>query len=119
MGHRTSRATVTSTSSRKTRRHPRSEQLRLDVVESYSMSVSMCLATLGFLLEDLAEVRAGLQKELTLGLGQVADERENPGRLFECGGSWGVVDEAPPVDTTKDVGDQPAGMADARPYLYF
>src|ERR1700733_988152 len=169
---------------------PKSEQLRLHVVDSYSMSVSLCLATLGFLqvyregiksprmqreidelqklsskrltaamvgllrsftintfsptdppgevmcrminqgsiasenlvhdlLEDLAEVRASLQKELTIGLSQEADQLENPGRLFECGWSWGVVDGAPEVDTPEDVGDQPVGMADARPYLYF
>ncbi len=169
---------------------PKSEQLKLHVVDSYSMSVSLCLATLGFLqvyregirgprmrqeidelaklsskrltaamvglvrsftintflpadppgetmcrminqgniasenlvhdlLEDLAEVRASLQKELTLGLGQVADELENPGRLFECGWSWGVVDGAPKIDSADDIGDQSVGTADARPYLYF
>jgi hypothetical protein len=169
---------------------PKSEQLKLHVVDSYSMSVSLCLATLGFLqvyregiksprmqrevdeleklsskrltaamvgllrsftintflptdppgetmcrminqgniasenlvhdlLADLAEVRASLQKELTLGLSQVADELENPGRLFECGWSWGVVDGAPEIDSTDDIGEQPVGTADARPYLYF
>jgi hypothetical protein len=169
---------------------PKPEQLRLHVVDSYSMSVSLCLATLGFLqvyregikgprmrqeidelaklsserltaamvglvrsftintflpadppgetmcrminqgniasenlvhdlLEDLAEVRASLQKELTLGLGQVADELENPWRLFECGWSWGVVDGAPKIDSADDIGDQSVGTADARPYLYF
>jgi hypothetical protein len=169
---------------------PRSEQLRLHVVDSYSMSVSLCLATLSFLrvyrqgiksprmqrevdeleklasqrlsaamagllrsftintflptdppgktmrqminqgniaaenfvhdlLEDLAEVRTALQKELTFGASQVADELDNPGRLFECGWSWGVVDGAPEIDTTEDIGDQPVGTADARPYLYF
>jgi hypothetical protein len=170
---------------------PQSEQLRLHVVDSYSMSVSLCLATLGFLrvyregirsprmlrevdeleklsskrltaamvgllrsftintfspaeppgetmcrminqgdiasdnlvhdlLQELADVRASLQTKLQLGISQVvADELENPGRLFECGWSWGVVEKAPEVDTTEDVGDQPAGTADARPYLYF
>ena len=169
---------------------PKSEQLKLHVVDSYSVSVSLCLATLGFLqvfrrdiksprmwreldeleklsstrltaamvgllrsftvntflptdppgvtmcrminqgniasenlvlglLEDLAEIRASLQKELTLGLSEVADELENPGRLFECGWSWGVVDGAPKIGSTDDIGDQPAGIADARPYLYF
>ena len=169
---------------------PTPEQLKLNVVDSYSMSVSLCLATLGFLkvyreslksprtqreveelvnlssnrltaamvgllrsftvntfspidgpgevmcqminqdnmasenlvhdlLEDLAEVRATLQKELSIGLGQVTDELEDPGRLFECGWSWGVVDGAPEVDTSEDIGDQPVGTADARPYLYF
>jgi hypothetical protein len=169
---------------------PKSEQLKLHVVDSYSMSVSLCLATLGFLqvyregiksarmqrevgeleklssqrltaamvgllrsftintfrptdppgeamcrminqgniasenlvhdlLEDLAEVRAGLLKELRLGLGQVAEELQESGRLFECGWSWGVVDGAPEIDTTEDVGDQSVGMADQHPYLYF
>jgi len=168
----------------------KSEQLKLHVVDSYSMSISLCLATLGFLqvyregiksprmqreveeleklsskrltaamvgllrsftintflptdppgetmlrminqgniasenlvhdlLEELVEVRASLQKELTLGLSQVADELENPGRLFECGWSWGVVDGAPKIDSPDDIGDQAAGMADARPFLYF
>lgn len=168
---------------------PKPEQLKLHVVDSYSMSVSLCLATLGFLqvyrggiksprtlkeveeleelsskrltaamvgllrsftintflpedppgeamrkmisqgdiasenivhdlLDDLAQIRSSLQKELTLGLGQVAEELENQGRLFECGWSWGVVDGATEIQTD-DVGDQPTGTADARPYLYF
>ena len=171
---------------------PSDDQLRLHVVDSYSMSISLCLATLGFLrvyresirgirsqrvqreveeleklsgerltaamvgllrsftintfgpsdppgqtmcdminqgnvaseilvhdlLEELAEVRASLHQELTLGLSQVAEELENPGRMFECGWSWGVVDGAPEIAGV-EVGDQPAGVADARPYLYF
>ncbi len=170
---------------------PKAEQLKLHVVDSYSMSVSLCLATLGFLqvyressvksqrmrrevdeleklsskrltaamvgllrsftintflptdppgetlcrminqgniasenlvrdlLADLAQVRSSVQKELTLGLGQVADELDNPGRLFECGWSWGVVDGAPEINSIEDVGDQPVGTAAARPYMYF
>jgi hypothetical protein len=169
---------------------PRPEQFQLHVVDSYSMSVTLCLATLGFLqvyregvksqriqreideleklsskrltaamvgllrsftintfpptdpsgetmcrminqsniasenlvrdlLGELAEVRASLQTKLTLGLSQVADELENPGRLFECGWSWGVVDGAAKIDTPDDIGDQAVGIADARPYLYF
>ncbi|HTU72714.1 MAG TPA: SCO2524 family protein [Trebonia sp.] len=168
---------------------PDPEQLALHVVDSFSMSVSLCLATLGFLqvyregvksprmrkevedleelasrrltaamvgllrsftintflptdpagevmcrminqgnvpsenlvhdlLDELVEVRSSLQKELSLGLSQVADELDNPGRLFECGWSWGVVDGAPKIDAY-NVGDQPAGIADPRPYLYF
>jgi hypothetical protein len=170
---------------------PEAEQLKLHVVDSYSMSVSLCLATLGFLqvyressvksqrmqrevdelqklsskrltaamvgllrsftintflptdppgetlsrminqgniasenlvhdlLADLAQVRSSVQKELTLGLGQVADELDNPGRLFECGWSWGVVDGATEIISTEDVGEQPTGTAAARPYMYF
>jgi hypothetical protein len=166
------------------------EQRQLHVVDSYSMSVTLCLATLGFLqvyrqglrsqksitevdelrelcsqrltaamvgllrsftvntfdpmeapgrtmcrminqrgvatevllqelYEELAEVRAGLRQELTLGLGEVVEQLENRGRLFECGWSWGVVDGAPEVETPAAIGSQPMGVAEARPYLYF
>ena len=167
------------------------EQRQLNVVDSYSMSVTLCLATLGFLrvyrqglrsskmiqevdeleklcsqrltasmvgllrsftvntfdmndppgqalcgminqrgiateilvhdlLEDLAEIRASLRQEVTIGLGQVAEELENRGRLFECGWSWGVVDGAPEISlSTSDIGAQSTGVAEARPYLYY
>jgi hypothetical protein len=166
------------------------EQRKLQVVDSYSMSITLCLATLGFLrvyrqdirspriikeideleklsaqrltaamvgllrsftvntfdpsepagqnlckminqtgvatellvrnlLQDLAEVRAGLRQELTIGLGQVAEELDNRGRLFECGWSWGIVDGAPEIPYAADIGHQPTGVAEARPYLYF
>lgn len=166
------------------------EQRGLHVVDSYSMSVTLCLATLGFLrvyrlglrnqrtiqeanqleqlcsqrltaamvgllrsftvntfeptdepgramcemvgqgrvateilvrdlLEDLAEIRAGLRQELRLGLSTAEEELENRGRLFECGWSWGVVDGAPDVPYATDIGAQPTGVAEARPYLYF
>jgi len=167
------------------------EQRRLHVVDSYSMSVTLCLATLGFLrvyrqglrspktiqevdeleklcsqrltaamvgllrsftvntfdtndppgqmlcgminqrgvatevlvrdlLDDLAEIRASLRQEVTIGLGQVADELENRGRLFECGWSWGVVDGASEISlNTTDIGTQVTGVAEARPYLYY
>jgi hypothetical protein len=166
------------------------EQLELHVVDSYSMSITLCLSTLGFLrvyrqglrnpqtlreldeleklssqrlsaamvgllrsftvntfdptasagqamckminqtgaateilvrhlLRELAEIRAGLQQELTIGLGQVAEELDNSGRLFECGWSWGIVDGAPEIPYATGIGQQPAGVAEARPYLYF
>jgi hypothetical protein len=166
------------------------EQRQLHVVDSYSMSVTLCLATLGFLqvyrqglrgqksidevdelrqlcsqrltaamvgllrsftvntfdptesegktmcrminqrkvatevllqelYEELAEIRAGLRQELTLGLGEVVEQLENRGRLFECGWSWGVVDGATEVETSGEIGSQPVGVAEARPYLYF
>ncbi len=71
------------------------------------------------LLDELAEIRAGLRQELTIGLGQVGEELDNRGRLFECGWSWGVVDGAPEVPYATDIGQQPVGVAEARPYLYF
>jgi hypothetical protein len=166
------------------------EQKRLHVVDSYSMSVTLCLATLGFLqvyrqglraqksiqevddlrelcsqrltaamvgllrsftvntfdptdapgqilcgminqrgvatevllhdmFEDLAEIRAGLRQELTIGLSEVAEQLENRGRLFECGWSWGVVDGAPEIASASDIGRQPTGVAQALPNLYF
>jgi hypothetical protein len=166
------------------------EQRKLHVVDSYSMSITLCLATLGFirvyrqglqsqrmlqavdeleelasqrltaamvgllrsfivntfdpdeppgqamcsminqtgtateivvrgLLEELAEIRAGLRQELTIGLGQVAEELDNRGRLFECGWSWGLVDGAPEISYATNIGAQPVGVAEARPYLYF
>jgi hypothetical protein len=166
------------------------EQRKLHVVDSYSMSVTLCLATLGFLrvyrqglqsrrmlqevdeleklsaqrltaamvgllrsftvntfdpndppgqamcsmvnqggaapdilardlLGELAEIRAGLRQEPTIGTGQVGEELENLGRLFECGWAWGVVDGAPEVLYASEIGEQPTGVAEARPYLYF
>jgi hypothetical protein len=168
----------------------KTEQRKLHMVDSYSMSITLCLATLGFLrvyrqslrsqrmlrqvdeleelssqrltaamvgllrsftvntfdpgeppgqtmcrminqtgvateilvrsmLQELAEIRAGLRQELTIGLGQVAEELDNRGRLFECGWSWGVVDGAPEIPHASNIGHQPSGVAEARPYLYF
>jgi hypothetical protein len=168
----------------------KAEQRQLHVVDSYSMSVTLCLATLGFLriyrqglrsqkmlreidelealssqrltaamvgllrsfivntfdpteppgqtmcgminqtgvateilvralLQELAEIRAGLRQELTIGSGQVAEELDNRGRLFECGWSWGIVDGAPEIPYATNIGQQPLGVAEARPYLYF
>jgi hypothetical protein len=73
------------------------------------------------LLEELAEIRASITQEVALGVGQIANELENQGRLFECGWSWGVVDGAPEVtfETEMSIGQQPTGVAEARPYLYF
>jgi hypothetical protein len=73
----------------------------------------------GNLLGELTEIRAGLLQELTIGAGQLGDELENRGRLFECGWSWGIVDGAPEVLDVSDIGLQPMGVAEARPYLYF
>jgi hypothetical protein len=165
------------------------EQRKLHVIDSYSMSVTLCLATLGFLrvyrqglrsqrmlqevdrleklssqrltaamvgllrsftvntfdpsdppgqvlctmlnqngvatevlvrnlLDELAEIRAALRQELTIGIGQLGEELENRGRLFECGWSWGVVDGAAEIPFASDIGLQPVGVAEARPYLY-
>ncbi len=47
------------------------------------------------LLEELRNIRAGL-RDVTLGLGELPD-LDNPNKLFECGWSWGVTVDAPPV----------------------
>jgi hypothetical protein len=65
----------------------------------------------------LRDLNASL-RDLTLGIGQAAD-LDNPNRLFECGWSWGIVEGAPPVKTTAEVGSQPDGVAEDAPYLYF
>jgi hypothetical protein len=70
------------------------------------------------LLEELEEIRAALRQEVTIGSGQLGEELENRGRLFECGWTWGVVDGAPEIDYATDIGQQPVGVAEARPYLY-
>jgi hypothetical protein len=57
-------------------------------------------------------------REVLIGSGQVAD-LESANRLFECGWSWGIVKDAPMVETDESVGDQPKGVAQEAPYLYF
>ncbi|GAB3160024.1 SCO2524 family protein [Micromonospora sonneratiae] len=164
------------------------QQFQLDIVDSYAMSITLSLATIGFLkvfrravrreeilqeinsLEGLASIRlsaamvgllrsfainvfdvdstegqalchminqSGLPqrqivtqlrralqqtmasfREILIGSGQVAD-LENSNRLFECGWSWGVVKDAPEIETLEAVGKQPRGVALEAPYLYF
>jgi hypothetical protein len=168
---------------------PATEQQReLDIVDSFAMSVTLSLATVGFLrvfrnavrreetlqeisvLETMANARlsaamVGLLRsfsvnvfdvdssegralirtvnqaelpqrqivsqlrralrqtmatfrEVLIGSGQVAD-LESANRLFECGWSWGIVKDAPMIETNESVGDQPKGVAKEEPYLYF
>ncbi|GAA4559466.1 SCO2524 family protein [Planotetraspora kaengkrachanensis] len=164
------------------------EQQQLDVVDSFSMSITLMLSTLGFLkifrqsvrredirreireLEELANIRlsaamvgllrsftvnafdpgsvagrallrtvnqtgaperrilddlrrelrpmrAGL-RDLTIGSGSEVD-LDNENLLFECGWSWGIVKDAPDVDTPLHVGPQAKGVAADTPFLYF
>jgi hypothetical protein len=65
---------------------------------------------------SLVEVRAGLL-DVTLGSGG-AEALDNENHLFECGWSWGVIKGAPSVETAERV-DQPSGVAQPRPFLYF
>lgn len=167
---------------------PTTEQLDLYIVDSFAMSVTLSLATIGFTrlfrkavtreetlneidqLEKLASIRlsaamvgllrsfsvytfeaespegtalistinqsalptrqvvAQFQRELRqttarlrevlIGSGQV-DDLDSPSRLFECGWSWGIVRDAPVIETNEPVGKQPNGVALDAPYLYF
>lgn len=65
----------------------------------------------------LVEIRARLN-DLNIGSGQAAD-LDNPNRLFQCGWSWGIVEDAPRIDTTEEIGPQLGGVAQDAPYLYF
>ncbi|MGF1652945.1 MAG: SCO2524 family protein [Actinomycetales bacterium] len=68
--------------------------------------------------DELGELRASLRRQLTLGTGQVADELEDPTRLFACGWSWGLIADAPAIPASVDVGDRAAVAVD-RPHVYF
>jgi hypothetical protein len=69
------------------------------------------------LLDELRDIRAGL-RDVTLGIGELPD-LDNPNKLFECGWSWGVTVDAPPVKVDAPDIPQPDGFAQAAPYLYF
>ncbi|AGL18315.1 SCO2524 family protein [Actinoplanes sp. N902-109] len=67
----------------------------------------------------LLEINARLRDDVLIGSGAAeAGEFDLPNRLFECGWSWGIVKDAPEVETS-DVGVQRAGVAQNAPYLYF
>lgn len=66
---------------------------------------------------ELRQTIASL-RELTIGSGEALG-LDSPDRLFECGWSWGIVEDAPLVKTTEPVGTQRAGVAELAPYLHF
>jgi hypothetical protein len=65
----------------------------------------------------LRETAAGL-RDLNIGIGPVSD-LDSPGRLFECGWSWGITKDAPAVEFATNAGVQRDGYAVDLPYLYF
>jgi len=72
------------------------------------------------LREALREINARLRDDVTIGSGAAeGSELDNPNRLFECGWSWGVVRDAPMIDTSAEFGVQREGVAQNAPYLYF
>ncbi|WP_306207866.1 SCO2524 family protein [Actinoplanes sp. RD1] len=67
----------------------------------------------------LREINARLRDDVTIGSGTAENgEFDLPDRLFECGWSWGIVKDAPQIDTS-DVGVQRPGLAQNAPYMYF
>ncbi|MEU7040900.1 SCO2524 family protein [Streptomyces varsoviensis] len=70
------------------------------------------------LRRELKPIRAAIREYMELGINVVGD-LGNENLLFECGWSWGVVQDAPPIDTTAAIGAQPKGVARPEPYLYF
>jgi hypothetical protein len=168
------------------------EQSDLHIVDAYSMSVTLCLATLGFLevyeppprrsdlrrrielirtamsrrLTDamvgllrsfvvqtteveepagrailsminvsgapeqvvlerlrrqLARVRSRLRDDIRIGLSPDLKNRlDDESLLFECGWTWGIAENAEPIDFVSDLKiNTRQGCAQARPYLYF
>jgi hypothetical protein len=72
------------------------------------------------LRKALREINARLRDDVTIGSGAAeGGELDLPNRLFECGWSWGLVTDAPEIETTADVGAQRTGVAQNAPYLYF
>ncbi len=66
----------------------------------------------------LRPLRATVRDYFTIGLTSTED-LANENLLFECGWSWGIVENAPAITTSEPVGEQPQGVAQAAPYLYF
>ncbi|MFD7612171.1 SCO2524 family protein [Streptomyces sp. NPDC059828] len=63
-------------------------------------------------------LRAVLRDQFVLGV-DVADGLNDENQLFECGWAWGLVQDAPVVETSEPIGPQPSGIAKPVPYLYF
>jgi len=72
---------------------------------------------INLLRDELRPIRAGLL-DLSVGSGRSRDLGNN-NYLFQCGWSWGIVRDAPPVDFVSDPGGQAEGVALDAPYLYF
>ncbi|MDR7273843.1 SCO2524 family protein [Catenuloplanes atrovinosus] len=72
------------------------------------------------LRRSLREINARLRDDVTIGSGAEEGSRlDNPHRLFECGWSWGLVEDAPVVQVNDPIGRQRDGVAEPKPYLYF
>jgi hypothetical protein len=63
-------------------------------------------------------LRTTIADNFVLGV-DVVDRIKDENQLFECGWAWGLVKDAPLVDTSDPIGPQPDGVAAPVPYLYF
>ena len=90
------------------------------LIDTINMSGQSARLVVMQLRQTLREAMAAL-RELTIGSGQLRDldVLDSSTRLFQCGWSWGIVTEAPLVETTEPIGDQPKGVAHDSPGLYF
>ena len=73
------------------------------------------------LRDALQETTASLG-EVLIGSGQATELRERPNDLYECGWSWGVIADTPEIEVEKNILgriQQPVGVAQNAPYLYF
>ena len=68
--------------------------------------------------DDLREVISRLRDDVTIGSGEPTG-LEDARNLFECGWAWGIIRNAPVVETRDFVGRQRDGLADERPHPYF
>jgi hypothetical protein len=72
------------------------------------------------LRRQLARVRARLRDDIRIGL--VTDLRsllDDENLLFECGWTWGIAEDAQPLEFVDIKINTRAGYAESRPYLYF
>ncbi|MFC8528138.1 SCO2524 family protein [Nocardia sp. NPDC057227] len=69
--------------------------------------------------QDLERVRNRLRSDISLG--QSPDtELDDEGKLFECGWSWGIVENSSEIIDAADIPiAKQQGYAEARPFLYF
>jgi hypothetical protein len=66
---------------------------------------------------ELGQVRIGLRDALADT--EIAELLNDDSKLFECGWSWGIVENAPIVMAQGSTTGQRQGVAQAAPYLYF
>jgi hypothetical protein len=96
------------------------EELGVELIRTVNQDRRQPQQVIDELRDALSEINARLRDEVQIGSGAVeGHELDLPTRLFECGWSWGVVRDAPKVETVAEIGSQRPGVAENAPYLYF